>query len=66
MGETFSSAFCINNECDVPVSGVHLKMEMQTVTAKIPLAEFGGLGKSLQPNEPMEGVISHEIKEVRG
>lgn len=59
------SAFCINNECNVDVSGVHMKVEIQTATTKIPLAEFGGLAKTLEPDEAMEGVISHEIKEVR-
>lgn len=39
-------------------------MEVQTMSAKIPLAGFGGPEQSLKPNEPMEGVVSHEIKEV--
>lgn len=46
------------------VSGVHLKVEIQTATTKIPLAEYGGLEKMLKPDEALEGVISHEIKEV--
>ncbi|KAG8907345.1 hypothetical protein FRB99_004592 [Tulasnella sp. 403] len=64
LGETFTSVFCVNNESDVAVSGVHLKMEIQTVTTKIPLAEFGGLEQTLQPNEPLQGVVDHEIKEL--
>ncbi|KAG9040176.1 hypothetical protein FRB95_000105 [Tulasnella sp. JGI-2019a] len=64
LGEVFSSAFCINNECDVDVSGVHLRVEIQTATTKIPLAEYGGLEKTLKPDEALEGVISHEIKEL--
>lgn len=64
LGETFSSAFCINNECEVDVAGVHLRMEIQTTTTKLLLADFGGLEKTLKPGESMEGVIGHEIKEV--
>ncbi|KIO30209.1 hypothetical protein M407DRAFT_224992 [Tulasnella calospora MUT 4182] len=64
LGETFSSAFCINNECEVEVAGVHLRMEIQTTTTKLLLADFGGLEKTLKPGESLEGVIGHEIKEL--
>lgn len=64
LGETFSSAFCINNECDTTVAGVHLRAEIQTATTKIPLVEFGGLEMILGPDEPLEGILTHEIKEV--
>ncbi|KAG8936041.1 hypothetical protein FRC02_004953 [Tulasnella sp. 418] len=64
LGETFTSGLCINNESSLPVAGVYLKVEIQTATTKILLAEFGGRDKVLQPNEVIESVVSHEIKEL--
>ena len=64
LGEVFSSAMCVNNESNIDIMGVQLKIEMQTATTKIPLAELGGPQQQLSPNEALETVASHEIKEV--
>lgn len=46
------------------IEAVTLKVEMQTVTAKVQLAEFGGSTFSLAAGETLENVVQHEIKEL--
>jgi trafficking protein particle complex subunit 13 len=64
LGETFSSCLCVNNEAQVEVEGVTLKVEMQTVTSKVLLAEFGGSEYRLAAGDALETVVHHEIKEL--
>ncbi|KAH9952206.1 hypothetical protein B0H21DRAFT_716167 [Amylocystis lapponica] len=64
LGETFSSCLSVNNEANVDVEGVTLKVEMQTASTKTTLAEFGGADFSLTIGDSMEKVVSHEIKEL--
>ncbi|RDB21191.1 Trafficking protein particle complex subunit 13 [Hypsizygus marmoreus] len=64
LGETFSSCLCINNEAQVDIDAVSLKVEMQTATAKVVLAEFGGPNHILAAWDTFESVINHEIKEL--
>ncbi|THV08043.1 DUF974-domain-containing protein, partial [Dendrothele bispora CBS 962.96] len=74
LGETFSSCLCVNNESKVEVGGVKVKVEMQTVTTKVVLAEFsgskdkqgeGGEGSyTLAAGDTLENVVHHEIKEL--
>ncbi|KAF7359405.1 hypothetical protein MSAN_01283100 [Mycena sanguinolenta] len=42
LGETFSSTLCVNNEAQAEVEAVALKVEMQTATSKVVLAENWG------------------------
>lgn len=64
LGETFSSCVCVNNEADLEIEAVHLKVEMQTVTSKVLLAEFGGPDSCLPAGDNLENVVHHEIKEL--
>ncbi|KAK0448380.1 uncharacterized protein EV420DRAFT_1567611 [Desarmillaria tabescens] len=64
LGETFSSCLCVNNEANVDVEGVHMKVEMQTVTAKVLLAEFGTSDHRLSTGDTLESIVHHEIKEL--
>ncbi|KAF9036963.1 DUF974-domain-containing protein [Hymenopellis radicata] len=64
LGETFSSCLCVNNEAQVDVESVKMTVEMQTVTAKVLLAEFGGPDCRLSVADTLEHVIHHEIKEL--
>ncbi len=64
LGETFSSCLCVNNEAQVDVESVKMTVEMQTVTAKVLLAEFGGADCRLSVADTLEHVIHHEIKEL--
>ncbi|KAJ3781220.1 hypothetical protein GGU11DRAFT_368306 [Lentinula aff. detonsa] len=64
LGETFSSCLSVNNEATTQVDAVALKVEMQTATSKITLAEIGGKGTSLEPQDTLENVVHHEIKEL--
>ncbi|KAJ7756813.1 hypothetical protein DFH07DRAFT_742457 [Mycena maculata] len=64
LGETFSSCLCVNNEAQVAIDAVSMKVEMQTVTAKIMLAEFGGTDTNLAIGDTLENVVHHEIKEL--
>ncbi|KAJ3842880.1 DUF974-domain-containing protein [Lentinula raphanica] len=64
LGETFSSCLSVNNEATTQVDSVALKVEMQTATSKITLAEIGGKDTSLAPLDTLENVVHHEIKEL--
>ena len=64
LGETFSSCLSVNNEANVDVEGVTLRVEMQTATTKATLAEFGGPAFRLAAGDTLENVVHHEIKEL--
>ncbi|KAF8184975.1 hypothetical protein K438DRAFT_1064877 [Mycena galopus ATCC 62051] len=64
LGETFSSCLCVNNEAQVAVEAVAMKVEMQTATSKVLLAEFGGSETTLSVGDTLENVVHHEIKEL--
>jgi trafficking protein particle complex subunit 13 len=65
LGETFSSCLSVNNEAGVDVAGVSLKVEMQTATSKITLAEIrAGEDGVLNAGDAMEAIVQHEIKEL--
>ncbi|KAF5386937.1 hypothetical protein D9615_001712 [Tricholomella constricta] len=64
LGETFSSCLCINNEAQIDIDAVSIKVEMQTTTAKVVLAEFGGSDHKLAARDTFETIVHHEIKEL--
>ncbi|KAH9946330.1 DUF974-domain-containing protein [Epithele typhae] len=64
LGETFASCLSINNDASVDVEGVTVRVEMQTASAKVLLAEFGGVDHRLPLGSSLEKVVSHEIKEL--
>ncbi|KII88914.1 hypothetical protein PLICRDRAFT_138993 [Plicaturopsis crispa FD-325 SS-3] len=64
LGETFSSCLCVNNEANVDIEAVNLKVEMQTASSKHILADLGGPSHRLAAGETMESIVHHEIKEL--
>lgn len=64
LGETFSGCLSVNNEAQIDIEDVMLKIEMQTATTKTTLAEFGGSEHRLVVGDTMECVVDHEIKEL--
>ncbi|KAF9459348.1 hypothetical protein BDZ94DRAFT_1291642 [Collybia nuda] len=64
LGETFTSCLCVNNEAQLDIDSVSMKVEMQTTTSKIMLAEVGGPEHKLLVGDTMEHIITHEIKEL--
>ncbi|KAG9122718.1 hypothetical protein FRC07_000775 [Ceratobasidium sp. 392] len=64
LGETFTSSLCINNESALEIIGTHLLVEIQTASSKVVLGQIGGIDSRLQPNEMLQLVVSHEIKEL--
>ncbi|KAH9857834.1 DUF974-domain-containing protein [Lenzites betulinus] len=64
LGETFSSFLSVNNDANMDVEGVTVRVEMQTASLKAVLAEFGGANERLAVGESLEKVVSHEIKEL--
>ncbi|KDQ60595.1 hypothetical protein JAAARDRAFT_554549 [Jaapia argillacea MUCL 33604] len=64
LGETFSSCLCVNNEAALEIGVITLKVEMQTVTTKLVIGEYGGLDCRLAPGDTLETVVNHEIKEL--
>ncbi|KAI9466032.1 DUF974-domain-containing protein [Lactarius psammicola] len=64
LGETFSGALAVNNESAATVDGVILRIEMQTATSKVLLADLGGPTLSLVAGDTLEAMVHHEIKEL--
>ncbi|KIJ60596.1 hypothetical protein HYDPIDRAFT_98329 [Hydnomerulius pinastri MD-312] len=64
LGETFSSCLCVNNEANVDVEGVSIRVEMQTANSKSILAELGGPEYRLAVADGFEHVVHHEVKEL--
>ncbi|OAX43830.1 DUF974-domain-containing protein [Rhizopogon vinicolor AM-OR11-026] len=64
LGETFSSCLCVNNETNVDVEGVNLRVEVQTVNSKVLVAELGGPGFKLPVGDSLEYIAEHEVKEL--
>ncbi|KIY66260.1 DUF974-domain-containing protein [Cylindrobasidium torrendii FP15055 ss-10] len=64
LGETFSSCLCLNNEAPADVSDIKMIAEIQTASAKVLLAEFGGAAHQLPVGGTSEHVVHHEIKEL--
>ena len=46
------------------IEAVTLKVDMQTVSTKVQLAEFGGRDHTLAAGDTLENVVQHEIKEL--
>jgi hypothetical protein len=64
LGETFSGALAVNNETAAMVDCVNLRVEMQTATSKLLLADIGGPTLSLVAGDTLEATVHHEIKEL--
>ncbi|CAE6341049.1 unnamed protein product [Rhizoctonia solani] len=64
LGETFTSALCINNESSHTVLGSHLLVEMQTASNKTVLGQVGGIDSRLESGQMFSLVVSHEMKEL--
>ena len=54
----------MNNESAAMVDGVCLRVEMQTASNKVLLAEMGGPTLSLVAGDTLEASVHHEIKEL--
>lgn len=64
LGETFSSCICINNETNIDIEGVSVRVEIQTANSKILVAELGGPDFQLAVGDSLEYVAHHEVKEL--
>jgi trafficking protein particle complex subunit 13 len=54
----------VNNESAAMVDCVNLRVEMQTATSKVLLADIGGPTLSLVAGDTTEATVHHEIKEL--
>jgi len=54
----------VNNESAAMVDCVNLRIEMQTATSKVLLADIGGPTLSLVAGDTLESTVHHEIKEL--
>lgn len=66
LGETFSSYVCVYNCTNHPISSVSVKADLQSNNARISLPMHAGkpLTVTLNPNETLDDVIHHEVKEI--
>lgn len=66
LGETFSSYICLHNCTSHPVQGVSVTAELQSDKAKLllPINENKQIPTTLNPNETLDDVIHHEVREI--
>lgn len=64
LGETFSCCLCINNEAQVDIDGFSVKVEMQTASSKVVLADLGGPAHQIAVGDTFESIVTYEIKEL--
>lgn len=66
LGETFSSYICVHNCTPYPVQSVVVKADLQSDKTRISLPIHANKQTpiTLQPNETLDDVIHHEVKEI--
>lgn len=66
LGETFSSYICVHNCTPYAVQNVVVKADLQSDKLKISLPIHAGKQTpiTLQPNETLDDIIHHEVKEI--
>lgn len=66
LGETFSSYICVHNCTPYPVQNVVVKVDLQSDKMKISLPIHAARQSpiTLQPNETLDDIIHHEVKEI--
>ncbi|KAI0306739.1 RNA12 protein-domain-containing protein [Multifurca ochricompacta] len=62
LGETFSGALAVNNESAATVDSVSLRIEIQTTTSKVLLADIGGPTLSLIAGDTLEATSTMRSK----
>lgn len=66
LGETFSSYVCVYNCTTHPVTSVSVKADLQSNASRIslPIHANKEIPVTLNPNDTLDDVIHHEVKEV--
>ncbi|XP_076750477.1 trafficking protein particle complex subunit 13 [Xylocopa sonorina] len=64
LGEIFSSYLCVHNGSSQLVKNVNVKADLQTSTQIISLCGGSGETKDLAPDNTVDEVIHHEVKEI--
>ncbi|CAH0382909.1 unnamed protein product [Bemisia tabaci] len=66
LGETFSGYICVVNTSSQTVTGVSMKVDLQTTSERIPLVGYraGVKPKDLLPGDTLEEVIHHDVREL--
>uniref|UniRef100_A0A915IBK4 Trafficking protein particle complex subunit 13 n=1 Tax=Romanomermis culicivorax TaxID=13658 RepID=A0A915IBK4_ROMCU len=65
LGETFSCYVCLHNDSDVVIQDINLKVDLQSSTQRISLAnKYQDSTVSLNPGESLGEIVHHEVKEM--
>ena len=66
LGETFSSYVCVHNTRSHPVNSVRVKADLQSNSSRIslPIHANKTIPVTLSPEETLDDVIHHEVKEI--
>ncbi|KAF7391266.1 trafficking protein particle complex subunit 13 [Vespula maculifrons] len=64
LGEIFSSYLCVHNGSNQVVKNVTVKADLQTSTQVISLSSGNSEVKELAPDNTVDEVIHHEVKEI--
>lgn len=63
LGETFSSYICVFSETDQVVNNISVKVDLQTSSQRL-LLSMNPPTAQLKPDETVNTVIHHEVKEI--
>lgn len=63
LGETFSSYICVYSETEQVVNNICVKVDLQTSSQRLPLS-MNTPTSHLKPDETVNIVIHHEVKEI--
>lgn len=65
LGEVFAAILCINNESTSTLRDVIVKAELRTASQRVPMHDTTDKPRAeLAPNESLDVVVQHEIKEL--
>ena len=66
IGETFTSYICLHNPTLLKVKELSVKVELQTITQKIPLKFKSNVDfvEDFQPDQKFDGIVEHDVKEL--
>lgn len=64
LGEIFSSYLCVHNGSNQAVKNVSVKLDLQTSTQLISLSKGSSEIKELAPDNTVDQVIHHEVREI--
>ncbi len=66
IGETFTSYICLHNHSNYRVSGLSVKVELQTLSQKIALPFKAKIDyvENFEADQKFDGIVEHDVREL--